>query len=565
MTETDVVDEENWGIPEPQNGSNEERQRWMSATVEELIRRGKLITKGGVIYAYNGSYYEEGEETIRSRVTTRLWPSVPSSVVTEVIARIKNKTSNSRYEFNQHANRYINMKNGVFDPIEKKLVPHSHEYGFSYVLPFGYNPDAKSFQMNQFLLDIMNNDEKLVRGLKKVCARVLFSTAHEPKFVLLIGEGENGKGQFTKFLQHFVGMQNHFTIDFNQMKSNKFMLSHLHGKTLCLCPEASDSVVLDTSKLKALVGDDDIWGEKKGKDGFNFRFKGLPVISFNRLPEIKDESRGINRRILLFNFNVTFVQDPSLYTNELVKKKIPDIYTKLTTEEEMSGFFNEIVPHMEQIARQEFVFEDEGADDIRKRYDVTQNPIREFQEDHEALSLDFDQSAKIPKQIFLKLIQNYLKGYGIDLSERVIARKIKYAEGNHKVRIDDNNVFRYEVYRLPHKLSWEKVEDTFRLLAVRFIESKLPSKLNWDAQDASSLFLRYKILVEEATDRDFDVEEMWEKKELAAIVGKASVKKRGVWASYDVKSSKKETVITEEGVPKPGQGVLAPKKEEDYA
>ena len=70
------------------------------------------------------------------------------------------------------------------------------------------------------------------------------------------------------------------------------------------CADLSTEALEDSAVLKKLLGEDLIFAERKGQDGYNFRNYSKLLFSTNQLPTITSErTNGFYRRLLILEMN----------------------------------------------------------------------------------------------------------------------------------------------------------------------------------------------------------------------------------------------------------------------
>ena len=109
----------------------------------------------------------------------------------------------------------------------------------------------------------------------------------------------------------------------------KFQRVLLMDKLANLCGEIPPDYVFDTSLLKILTGNDFIVGEKKGQDPIEFVNFANIIFSCNKLPRFKDNSEGLQNRLLIipmgknFKYNVTNpeINKNNIHINDIIKNE----------------------------------------------------------------------------------------------------------------------------------------------------------------------------------------------------------------------------------------------------
>lgn len=116
------------------------------------------------------------------------------------------------------------------------------------------------------------------------------------KFLVLHGAGGNGKSTLINFITAVLGEKNVSNISLHTLENEKFGRAHLKGKLLNGCADIDDSFFNSSAFLKGLTGNDMIYAEHKGIDGFSFKNFAKLIFSANKLPSFKDTTDGLQRR-----------------------------------------------------------------------------------------------------------------------------------------------------------------------------------------------------------------------------------------------------------------------------
>lgn len=136
--------------------------------------------------------------------------------------------------------------------------------------------------------------------------------------ICLHGCGRNGKGQFVKVLNRFIGHSNVCSTELDMLVGSRFEAFKLYKKLVCEMGETNFGVLKQTSMLKKLCGGDLIGFEMKNKNPFDDYNYSKMMISSNSLPTSADESDGFYRRWLIIDFPNEFKEGKDIV------KTIPD-------------------------------------------------------------------------------------------------------------------------------------------------------------------------------------------------------------------------------------------------
>jgi putative DNA primase/helicase len=148
----------------------------------------------------------------------------------------------------------------------------------------------------------------------------------------LIGVGGTGKSSFTRLLESLIGTENCWSGSLQDLE-DKHEVAQLIGKRLVILPD-QDKNAGKLSNFKRLTGQDTLRGRRLYKDGLNFRFSGMAVVTSNAPIFHADGGSWLTRRILMLAFNYKppttklrnleseFEPELSAFTNFLIS--IPD-------------------------------------------------------------------------------------------------------------------------------------------------------------------------------------------------------------------------------------------------
>lgn len=123
--------------------------------------------------------------------------------------------------------------------------------------------------------------------------------------VLLVGDGNNGKGTFQALLENIIGRENISNLKPDQF-GKEFYLGALEGKVCNIGDDISNKYLDEVSDLMSIVSGDPVQVNKKGKQPIEARFKLLCIFSGNDLPSARNKTTGWYRRLCIIPFNADF-------------------------------------------------------------------------------------------------------------------------------------------------------------------------------------------------------------------------------------------------------------------
>ena len=355
-------------------------------------------------------------EFISQKVRKILGEVSTTHIVNEIVAYIRDVSLITEEEFN-YPPELINLKNGVLNWKELRLLPHSPKYHFRTVLPFSYNVHARKSSFFKALEEITKDDLEKALKIMEVFAWMFVPGYPIQKAVAFFGPGNNGKSVILNFLIALLGKENASSTPLQTICNNRFSVPGLRGKLANIAGDVSDATLYDTSIFKQLTGGDEVEGEIKGlQTRPKFTNSAKMLFAFNRLPNTWDQSRAYYRRFEL----IEFVQDFS-------QREDRNLIKKITREEDLQAVFNLIVEIFLPIlsSRLEFLNQ-ESTEETAKRYRLNSNPSLAFIEE----MLEPNPDCEIEGRELYNSFMNWCKKNGISpVSSESFGRTLmKYSE-----------------------------------------------------------------------------------------------------------------------------------------
>ena len=301
---------------------NEKGAHLLAATVGELVRyefRTKFSDDGGWKDPNLAKYYlgwaKQSESARGIKGTLDLAHSMPAFNGDNII------WDSDPWLFNAH--------NGTIDLRTGNLRSHRREDYITRICAVPYNPGAGAPRFKQFLCEIFDHDQALIQYVQWAVGYSLTALTRHHVFFVLWGGGANGKSTLVDVLKHVIGPDYFHTMTSDDLLLSSYArhlspIAQLEGKRFVVASETNESRRLNESLVKQLTGGDSIRANLMRQDAEEFR----PVLKLwlmtNHRPAIRDDSKGMWRRIRLVPFTQTFEGDAAN----------PDLAGELKTEAE---------------------------------------------------------------------------------------------------------------------------------------------------------------------------------------------------------------------------------------
>lgn len=317
------------------------------------------------VYYYNdkeGLWFENGRCEIRCVILDLLGDDAINHRVNEVIKALITEVQETTDKLMDSFNSYINLiplKNGVYDIKTKNLIPYIPEQKFTMKHPVKYDPKATCPKIEQFIKEVLGKE--YLDLVYEITGYSLYRTPKE-KGVMCWGEGANGKTILLRIIEALLGKKNVSAVSLQDILESKFLAAELQGKNANIYPDIPKKALHDTSKFKALTGNQRIAAQRKHQHPFTFLPYALQFYSCNKLPKIYDPTYADWRRLIFLKFQNKYCETEEEKQRELAKAKTDEEKTRihlakdrdkfleeLTTEEELSGFFNKAIEGLERV------------------------------------------------------------------------------------------------------------------------------------------------------------------------------------------------------------------------
>jgi len=346
------------------------------------------------VYAWDGKRYKpNGKEIIKTKVELLTQAHCTSKDADEVYNKIKRKTSVTREVFENIPLRYINLENGVFDLVEKKLIPHNPDKFFRTIIPVDYNPDAGCPMFLKFMEEILYPED--IPVMQEFYGFCLYREYFIKKGMICYGPKDTGKTLNLKILIKFIGEHNKCGLSLQKISSSdKFSKMALKDKFLNAYDDLSSEDLADGGGFKLATGGGYISAEEKFGESCEFRSYGKQFFCCNKIPPVKDN-----------NDPAYFDRWIPIRFENIAENLDPFLYEKLTTPEEMSGILNWALEGLYRLLENKKFSYNRSAEQIKLIMERSGNSLSSFVQD----VLIMDLNSKISKEAMFELYLEYMK------------------------------------------------------------------------------------------------------------------------------------------------------------
>ena len=267
-----------------------------------MIDRHSLKSDDSLVYLWSGKYYRSISFMHLKNIIS---PLIKRNVAPATINNFFNiSLIKSFYEFDQleHPKGMLNCNNGVLDISHDHIFPHNPDKFFKYSLSHNYNKDADCPTFLNSLSLVTDGDKDLQLLIQQVFGYCIIGghpKAH--KAFMFFGAGGNGKSTILTALSNLVGNENTARVPLT-LFDKPFSMISLDGKLVNLIDE-TPKFNINPEAFKNVVSGGYVRAAHKGKPEVDLKINARIVFACNKLPNFKDDSDGMLRRLIIIPFN----------------------------------------------------------------------------------------------------------------------------------------------------------------------------------------------------------------------------------------------------------------------
>ena len=279
------------------------------AILQYLKNECSMFVLGGIPYIYGGGVFrpDRSGAQLKTMIRELIYPQFVKSTTIKRVYELFISDAELQVtpeDLNRYPVEWINFRNGFYDPVNRRMVPHSPEYRAINQIPHEYDPEGEltGNMVPEWLTFICETPED-IKMLSEFSGLCLTRDARQQKFLVICGEGGSGKSTVIRMIDKMIGNENTSNISLCQL-TQRFAAFGLMGKLLNSCADLELDALTDVSTLKKVLGEDTLSAEAKGKDAVSFKSYAKLIFSTNELPIVKAEkTNGFYRRLLILPMN----------------------------------------------------------------------------------------------------------------------------------------------------------------------------------------------------------------------------------------------------------------------
>lgn len=331
-----------------------------------LVDRYKLLSSEAYSYIYQDNYYQYiGRNGLANLVSIiakeNLMPNHLDNFIKLTIAK---SFDVEKTIFKPDG--LINIANGILDVKSQKLMPHSHQYFFKYILPHKYDASAECPRFLKFLNFIFDNDPQYTDLTSEIFGYCLLGgNQFLHKSFVLYGSGRNGKSTWLEILQSLLGYQNISSVSLANL-TKPFSVVNLDGKLANIVDETPNDQI-NAEAFKTATSGGWLTGAHKGKPEYPVKCNARFLFASNKIPNFSETTVGLKERLYFIKFS-KFIEADS--RDPYIKEYI--------VANEMSGILNFALIGLRRLLERGYIMPTTGNLEMMEEFNTESDSVFEW-------------------------------------------------------------------------------------------------------------------------------------------------------------------------------------------
>jgi poxvirus D5 protein-like len=266
--------------------------------------------------------------------------------------------------------RYRAVGNGILDTKEFKLLEFTPNIVCTSKIPTCYNSEAPAGKTDKIINSFVCGDQYMKNLIYEMLGYSLFKDKNLiGKFFIIVGNKENGKSVFLRYITGTFGNENIMSLDLKDLGS-RFATTLMKNKIFNLGDDISSNYIDETDILKKVVTGEAMVVEEKGKQGKSESYNITLIFTANKIPRVKDPTGAVLRRAMI----LMFTNDFSVGSPERDER----ILEKIRGTEEKEGLLRLAIEGLKRLSERGYFEENEEIRKNLMEFDLDNNPIKAF-------------------------------------------------------------------------------------------------------------------------------------------------------------------------------------------
>jgi P4 family phage/plasmid primase-like protien len=197
--------------------------------------------------------------------------------------------------------------NGLLNVQTGEFRPHSSDWFSTVCIGYEYKPDSVEDRLPAYLAQWFSHDPERIALAQEWAGYLLTRSTDAQSYMMLTGEGGNGKGAFMAVIEAMLSEANLSYLSWEDIGS-RFAPAETVGKLANITDDVGELDKAAEGRIKWLVGGKSHLFERKGKTPFSAVPTCRLMMACNKPPRVWDRSDGVWRRMLVLPFDARIAE-----------------------------------------------------------------------------------------------------------------------------------------------------------------------------------------------------------------------------------------------------------------
>ncbi len=265
-----------------------------------------------------------------------------------------------------NSKNYLVFDNCSYDLTNFKVVEHCADQYSTRHINYNYDANACCPLFEKFIREVTCNRDDLIVLIQEVLGYLLASHSKAEKAFIIIGSGRNGKSVMASVIKALIGSENISSTPLKVL-GKEFGCEDLINKQVNLTTESDRNELVGTSVWKAIVSNDSVSINPKGRKRYTDTLD-IKIVSFlNFFPSFGELDKSILRRLLVIPFDANIPPD----------EIDPHLIDKLVLEKQ--GIMNWAIEGLKRLSNNNWQFSySKASDDLLNRLIIESDPLAQY-------------------------------------------------------------------------------------------------------------------------------------------------------------------------------------------
>lgn len=345
---------------------------------DEILKSKQLIYINAVgFYEYLNGVWKRQPDAVIKGYADRAYGEFSTAQRIDAVCKLLKTRAYREITFNRAP--VWNFINGTLELDTGVFRDHNPNDYCSVQTTYPYNPNATYHAWAKFIDDVTADDPKKAEILQFIPGYTLMPHCRYEKIFCLTGSGGNGKSKYLEIIRKLIGENNISNIKPHGLVKD-FQRIFIKDSLLNIAGEIKSGLQGAEEIMKEISSGETISACYKGEQYISFTPRAKLLFALNGQLHSDDTSDALTRRLVIVDFQVSFVDFPDP-KNPYERLKNVNIMDELMVELDSGGIFNWAYEGYKLLNKVGYFTETADQEELLDNFRRASNPVLVFYEE----------------------------------------------------------------------------------------------------------------------------------------------------------------------------------------